>query len=382
MIILEHDAKELLAIQGIPVPGGVMLRQPPKYTDGEEDAGPWLVKVQIPGIELVEGQSSVVARNAREVANAATRLLSSAISGQDVVAVRVEQKLDAAHHAYLRFDCDANNAGVRVSVAPGNASLGKVAPKTVKTDTAVPDPSALIACAGRLAAMLPAEIRNQVSAAARMLAPLYFGYEAISIEIDPLMIFDDGSWIVGDVDMRIDENALFRHPELIALMDRRGDSYLDVRHRRELGFDFSVVDQNGYVGILTNGTALALYLINALYARGLAPYNFIDLRANRITDGSDCLATALGRIADGPKVRAVLINLDSGGTDISAIAEAVLSALEKSPINVPAVIRLTGPDSAQAERQLARSGAAISIAPDLDGAFELVRHHVADKVSP
>ena len=187
--------------------------------------------------------------------------------------------------------------------------------------------------------------------------------------------------MVGNVEMQIDENALFRHPELISLMDRRGDSYLDNRKRRELGLDFSVVDDEGNVGLLTNGTALALFLMEELRARKLRPYNYIDLRASRITDGSECLKTAIDWILAGSKVRTVLINLVSGASEIDAIAKAIGETLKQMPPDIPIVIRLAGNDPDIAKAHFDDIDADITLVSDLEAALQLVERQASLQAS-
>ncbi len=386
MIVVEHDAKELLAVQGVPMPGGIMLRQVPKYDrEGDEPAGPWLIKPQIPDAGPGNRPTYTTARNAREVAEAARQWLGNKYNGHTISAVRVERKLIAAHRAYLSFECDPTDIGIRVSVGFGDAgdTASPVLPDTaLESETTVPDPNAVLACAARLADQLPETIRDQVHAAARTLIPLFFGYEAIVLEIDPLMVFEDGSWMVGNVEMQIDENALFRHPELISLMDRRGDSYVDSRKRRELGLDFSVVDDKGNVGLLTNGTALALFLMEELRARKLRPYNYIDLRASRITEGSDCLKTAIDLILAGSKVRTILINLVSGASEIDAIAKAIGETLKQMRLDIPIVIRLAGNDPEIAKPHFDDIDTDITLLSDLEAALELVERQASLQASP
>ncbi len=385
MIVVEHDAKELLAVQGVPLPGAILLRQVPKYDGGGgEPAGPWLVKPQISGAGSSTPPENITAHNAREIADATRQWLGSDYNGHEVSAVRVERKLIGEHRAYLCFECDPIDIGVRVSVGfagAGDTSM-KVPPETTRaTDSMPPDPTAVIAGATRLADQLPETVRAQVAAAARMLTPLFFGYEAIRIEINPLTIFEDGSWMVGDVGMEIDENALFRHPELISLMDRRDDNYADTRRRRQLGLDFSVVDEQGEIGLLTNGTALALHLMAEFRSRNLRPYNYIDLRASRIVEGSDCLKTAMERIVAGPNVRVALINLVSGNSDIDVIAKTLAETLQHLSIEIPVIVRLAGLEPDRAKSYFGDLKTNVVLAADLATALQLVERRAPTQAS-
>jgi succinyl-CoA synthetase beta subunit len=386
MIVVEHDAKELLAVQGVPVPGGVMLRQVPKYDGaGDEPAGPWLVKPQIPDSGNSRRPDNITAHNAREIAEATKRWIGEDFLGHTISSVRVERKLIADQRAHLSFVCDPIDIGIRIGVGFGGSgdTAAPVLPgTTLNIDTAAPDPAAVVACATRLADHLPDAVRAQVAAAARMLTPLFFGYEALRMEVDPLMIFEDGSWMVGNVQMQIDENALFRHPELVSLVDRRGGNYLDVQRRRKLGLDFSVVDENGQIGLLTNGTALALLVMGELRARKLSSYNYIDLRASRIIEGSECLKTALEWIIAGPNIRSVLINLVSGNSDINVIAETLAQTLDKLATEMPVVLRIAGLRTEMAKKYFGGLKTNIAVVSDLETALDLVEQQAAIQATP
>lgn len=379
MIVVEHDAKELLAVQGIPIPGGVLLRQVPKYDETvDEPAGPWLVKPQVPDLEHNRRPDNITASNAREVAEAANKWLGNEFNGHKVSAVRVERKLIAAHRAYLCFNCDPINIGVRVRLGFGGAgdTATPVEPDTsFVTDSTAPEPTAVVACVDRLSDQMPDAVRAQVNAAAGMLTPLFFGYEAIRLQIDPLMIFEDGGWMVGNVELQIDENGLFRHPELISLMDRRGDNYSEIQRRRELGLDFSVVDENGQIGLLTNGAALTVFLMAEFRSRNLSAYNYIDLRPSYIIEKSECLKTAMDQIIAGPNIQTVLINLVGVNSDIEVIAKTLAQTLRQLPLEIPVVVRLAGLEPDAAKKYFDGSNSNITLVSDLETALQLVERH-------
>lgn len=356
-----------------------MLRQVPKYDETADDpAGPWLVKPQIPDLGHNRRPDNITAQNAREVAEAANKWLGREFKGHTVSAVRVERKLIAAHRGYLCFECDPIDIGVQVRLGfdgAGDTATPVEPDESFMTDTTTPDPTAVVACVDRLSQEMPDTVRAQVNAAAGMLTPLFFGYEAIRLEIDPLMIFEDGSWMVGNVEMQIDENGLFRHPELISLMDRRDDNYSDIQRRRELGLDFSVVDKNGHIGLLTNGTALTVFLMAELRSRNLSPYNYIDLRPSFIIEGSECIKTAMDQIIAGPNIQTVLINLVGVNSDIEVIAKALAQTLRQNPSEIPIVVRLAGLDPDAATKIFDGSNSNITLASDLDTALQLVERH-------
>jgi succinyl-CoA synthetase beta subunit len=206
-----------------------------------------------------------------------------------------------------------------------------------------------------------------------MLAPLYFGYEAMLLEIDPLTILRDGSWAVGDVRLAIDENALSRHPELISLVERRDYSYADTRRLRRYGVDYRVLDPDGTVGTIAFGAGLAAALLDELIARGLGPYNFMD--AGRAAQGplDEALNAALGWLQDGAALRCILVAAGDGAVDLTQFAAQLAAALAGQPgFKLPLVARLTGTGAGAAGAILQQAYGPIQLEPQLDDALDLV----------
>ena len=367
MLFLEHDAKELLAIQGVPIPGGVRLAQVPTVGGVAEDgdSGPWIVKPQVLAAGALRAPHDIAARTNQEIADATAALLEKTIGGQPVRSVYVEQQMFPQSEAYLSFRCDPPTAGIRIEMnAGGEDSLGEVV---------APDPNAVIACVNRLSTSLPSPARSCIAAAGRMLAPLYFGYEAMLLQIDPLMVLRDGSWAVGDVRLAIDENALFRHPELISLVERRDYSYGDTRRLRRYGIDYRVLDPNGTVGMIAFGAGLAAALLDELIGRGAMPYNFMD--AGRAAHGAldEALAAALGWLQDGAALRCILVAAGDGAVDLTEFAAQLAAALAGRPgFRTPLVARLTGTGAGAAGAILQQAYGPIQLEPQLDAALDLV----------
>jgi succinyl-CoA synthetase beta subunit len=367
MLFLEHDAKELLAIQGVPIPGGVRLAQVPTVAGAAEDggSGPWIVKPQIFAGAAERAPHDIAARTNQEIADATAALLDKSIGGQHVRAVYVEQQMFSQSEAYLSFRCDPQTAGIRIEMnAGGEESLSEVV---------APDPNAVIACVNRLSTSLPGPARGCIAAAGRMLAPLYFGYEAMLLEIDPLTILRDGSWAVGDVRLAIDENALSRHPELISLVERRDYSYADTRRLRRYGIDYRVLDPEGTVGMVAFGAGLAAALLDELTTRGLGPYNFMD--AGRAAQGplDEALAAALGWLQDGAALRCILVAAGDGAVDLTEFAAQLATALAGRPdFKLPLVARLTGAGAGAAGAIVQQAYGPIQLEPQIDAALDLV----------
>ena len=370
MIVLEHDAKELLAVQGFPVPGGIQLAQAPQYDteNADEKAGPWVVKPQIPIGWTTPDGGVKYARSPKDVADMTAAYLGSRIDGHTVHMVRVERAMDPVSTARLSFELDPQFAGIRICVAAGDKT------DTVRaTEVVVPDPNAVATCVDRLTPQLPEDRRNSVTAAARQLAPMFFGYEALLIEIDPLLIFADGTWAAGDVKMAIDENALFRHPELISLIERRNLAYRETIQKRAFGITHIPIDPDGTVGLISTGAGLAMQLVGELRDRGLAPFNFLDAGMDVLDEDPAPLTEAFRWLQEAPNLKAILITAVAGATDLMKLSSGLVSALTSDPkMKTPIVVCLRGTDADAATAALEAIADRVSLAREIDAAIDLI----------
>lgn len=360
MIVLEHDAKELLAVQGVPVPGGIQLTQVPKYDLEQEDeqAGPWLIKPQVESLDRIAAADIAVAATRKAIADECGKLLGTQINGHRVNSVRVERQITSDTTGFLSFSCDPIVPGIRVAVAAGGDRRGT---DTTSQEVAAPDPSAVVACVSRLAATLPETLRDPIVAAATQLAPLYFGYEALQIEIDPLVVLPDNTWVAGDVLMIIDECALFRHPELIAMIERRDFAYDAVRRKRTYGLDYLVLDPSGDIGTLTAGQGLGALLVDDMRQQGLKPYNYLEADAATLIDTPASIVEAFRLLSEADMLKAILITVLEDESDLAELTGLLAQSLAQTPdLTCPVVLRLTGPD--------AESGGALlgNLRPNID----------------
>lgn len=372
MLLLEQDAKELLAIQGIPIPGAIRLAQVPAVGPVEDGgkSGPWIVKPQILSAAAASAASAVIATTNEEVAAAAAAMLNNTIGGQTVRSVLVERQMTARGAAYLSFRCDPQSAGIRIGLRAGDAAL--------LSETVAPDPTAVIACVNRLSASLPVEARACVVEAGRMLAPLYFGYEAALLEIDPLTILPDGTWAVGDVRLAIDENALFRHPELVSLVDRRDYAYGDVRRLRAQGIDLRVLDPGGTIAAIAVGAGHCACLLDEMMARGLRPHSFMDAGPAALDGAPERLCAAIDWLEEAASLRCVLLAAGDGAVDLAAFAGQLAAALAQRPgFATPVVVRLAGAGAGAAGAILQQAYTHADLEPDIGAALDRAAAHAA-----
>jgi len=378
MMLLEHDAKEILRGRGLPVPSAVLVKAGAAHAP---IAAPVVVKAQVPVGGRGKAGGIIMCRSAAEAETALTRLLGSRIKGHEVRACRCETPVAFVTEAYLSFIIDPGAGAVRVlmSAAGGVDVESEEARAALLSATAPAEAGALRDAAARLSARLPDTIRAAVSEAAALLAEAFVALDATLLEINPLFVAADGGWTVGDAKMVLDDNALDRNSVLAQLITNHPDLYPEAALKREQGFDYVELDHDGDIGLVTTGAGLSMQLIDELTARGLRPFNFCDIRTGGFRGEPDRLIEVLRRIADGPWIRAVLINFFAGSTDLAEIARLLIIALERTPqLTAPITARMIGNNFDAARAIIAAAGDPIRVETDLERAIDVAAAHVRE----
>ena len=386
MLLFEHDAKELLAIQRVPVAGGIRLERVhrPEVTPSDEPSGPWIVKPQVLGGTPNLAAHVVTARSQAEISEAAGSLLNAKIDGRTVHCVWIERKFEATAQTSLRFECDPPSGGIRISLGPvvEASDSGRGSDGEEQSLNVMPDPIAVIAGVNRLAASLSGPAHDCIVEAGKMLSPLYFGYEATLMEIAPFMLLPDGGWIVGDVRLAIDEKALFRHPELLSLVERHETAYREVRERRRFGVYECQVDPDGTVAAVSAGIGHGSFLIDELKERGLSPYCLMAAGVSALNQSEQAVCHILERLDDVPSVRCLMASITGDMVDLPQVARHFSTALtERDSRPVPIVMRLIGDDADEAKAILREAAPSILIEDRLETAVDSLIENVMEGVS-
>lgn len=372
MMLLEHDAKELLAGRGIAVPSGFLVTAEAIAETSLPLSFPLIVKAQIAtggrgkagGIRRVESRDTLQ--------RVLIDLQGFVIKGHTVRACRVEEPIAGAE-SYLSFSLDASrgrlnclmsaDGGVDVETHADDGAL-------LAADCAF-TPEGALATTLDLARGLPEPVRDAIRSAAPALIFAFFDLEATLLEINPLFVRPDGSWVAGDVKLIIDDNALARHPDLVDLVLSRSIEYPEMALKLESGFDFIELDPDGEIGLVTTGAGLSMQLIDELGARGYSAFNFCDIRTGQLRGDPTRLIQVLRWIAAGRNVRSVLINFFAGITHLGEISHLLVAAMKAVPeLRAPIVARLIGNGYDEAVAVLAASGTALRVEPDLDKAID------------
>ena len=364
MLLIEADGKTLFAEQNIPVPAGIVVTDVVPPLSGE---GPWMAKAQVP----VGGRGKVggiVRCNSRaEIEAAVAGMLDSRLKGHTVTACLVEAAA-VGQERYLAVMVDPASYGLRViysarggiEVEQSGSAEGRLCP---------PHPGAVAEALAELIADEPIAWRGQVAAIGKALASLLLEKELALAEINPLFVAESGC-VAGDAKVVVDLNAVDRQPRIASLIAARPEIYADANRKIAEGFDYVELDPDGAIGLVTTGAGLSMMLIDELTARGARPLNFCDIRTSQMRGSPARLIRVLQWITARPSVRAVLVNIFAGITDLGEFAGLLAAAIQASPgLRVPVVARLVGRNAAEAQRILCQAQPGMLVTEDLEQAL-------------
>ncbi len=367
MNIHEYQAKELLAAQGIPVPMGEVATTPEQAEAiARKLGGAVVVKAQVHAGGRGKAGGVKLANTPEEAREKAQAILGLVIKGLPVEKVLIAPAEDIASEAYVGIIMDrASKAPVWMVSAAGGIDIEEVAhtnPEKI-TKLAVDTRYGFLPHqAYYLATKLYSDVKQQ-RAAAKILQQLYTAFieaGASLAEINPLITTPDGTVKAIDAKFNIDDNELFRRPEIEALRDESSEEPAEVT-AREANLTFIKLDGN--VGCVVNGAGLAMATMDLVKYYGGEPANFLDIGGS---SNPEKVVNALKIITGDENVKAILFNIFGGITRTDDVANGIVTATKQIDIKVPIVIRLTGTNEEIAVKILADAG--FSAMTDMDEA--------------
>jgi succinyl-CoA synthetase beta subunit len=355
--IHEYQAKEILARHGVPVNAGEVADTPEQARAIAERIGKMVVvKAQV----LVGGRGKAggvkLAKTPDEAEEKARAILGMDIKGITVQRVLVADAADIAQEYYFSVVLDrARHAPIYMASAAGGMEIEEVARTNPELILRVPvDPLiGFTEYQARGIAFdmgLPTELVDQFVKVAHGLYDAFIASDASLAEVNPLVRTPDGTLLAIDAKMSLDDNALYRHPDLEALRDPNEDNPVE-REAREVGLSYVKLD--GTIGCMVNGAGLAMATMDAVKQHGGDPANFLDVGGGA---NEERVTTAMRLILSDPKVVAVLINLFGGITRGDVAARGILAGIQAVQTDVPIVIRLSGTNSEEGRAILAEAG--------------------------
>lgn len=354
MKLHEYQSKQLFARYQVPIPRGRVASTPDEAAQiAEELGGRVVIKSQV----LVGGRGKAggirLAKNPAEAAEIASQVLAMEIKGLPVRKVLVDEAVGITKEIYLGITNDrAARRPVIMASSAGGVDIEEVAANTPEKIIRVHiDP--LLGLRDYqtrdLAASidLPRSFTRAFSAIAQGLWQAYSENDATLAEINPLVITADNRLLAVDGKMDIDDNAMFRHPDLNEMRDPAEEDVLEVEARK---YGLSYISLDGEVGCMVNGAGLAMATMDIIKLCGGQPANFLDIGGGA---SAEKVAAALRIILADPKVKVVLFNIFGGITRCDEVARGVLAALQEVKTDVPMVARLVGTNAEEGLRLLA-----------------------------
>ena len=381
MKIHEYQAKAILARYGVPVPQGEVVFD----ADGARAAaeklggGTVVVKAQIHAGGRGKGGGVKVVKGSQEARAAADKMIGMDLvtyqtgpRGQKVQRVLVEQGLRIARELYLGLVLDrTTERPVMMVSSEGGVEIEKVAeehPDRIFKAFIHPAIGLSAYQTRQLAFALGLE-GAQIGQASKLMAAIYDafkGTDASLVEINPLIVTEDGNLLALDAKMNFDDNALYRRPDIKDLRDLSEEDPLEIEASK---FSLNYIKLDGTIGCMVNGAGLAMATMDIIKLAGGEPANFLDVGGGA---NAEQIKNAFRILMADTAVRAVLINIFGGILRCDVLAEGVMAAVKELGVPVPIVIRMEGTNVEKGKQMLRESGLNFTTADDMNEAAQKV----------
>ena len=381
MNIHEHQAKALLAGFGVPVPRGeAAFTVDEAVTAAEALGGPvWVVKAQIHAGGRGKAGGVKVVSSLDDVRQTADTILGKTLvthqtgpQGREVKRLYIEEGCDIGDELYLSLLVDRGSSRVTIiASSEGGVDIEEVAASQPERILSVDiDPATglqphhcrrlanVMGISGATAKQLPKFLAGLVDA--------FTTLDASLVEINPLVVTGSGDLLALDAKMSFDDNALYRHADVMKLRDLAEEDPAEVRASE---FDLNYIKLDGNIGCMVNGAGLAMATMDIIQLRGGTPANFLDVGGNATTER---VTEAFKIILSDASVKGILVNIFGGIMRCDIIAEGVVTAARTLGLDKPLVVRLEGTNVEEGKRIMAESGLAIIPADNLADAADKI----------
>ena len=381
MKIHEYQAKELLRKYGVVTPRGIPCFTVDEAVAAAEKLGGkvWVVKAQIHAGGRGKGGGVKVAKSPAEVKSYAGSILGMQLKthqtgpeGQKVRRLLIEEGADIKKELYVGMVVDRGTQRVvLMASSEGGMDIEEVAANTPeKIHKVAIDPIRGLtdAEAGDVARKIgvPDASLPQAQALLQALYKAFDETDASLAEINPLILTGDGKIVALDAKIDFDGNALFRHPDIVALRDLDEEDPAEVEASKH---DLNYIQLDGNIGCLVNGAGLAMASMDIIKLYGGSPANFLDVGGSATAEK---VTEAFKIMLRNPELKAILVNIFGGIMKCDVIAQGVVAAARQVSLNVPLVVRLEGTNVDLGKKILAESGLPIISANNMDDAAQKV----------
>src|SRR5467141_3719471 len=356
MKLLEFQAKEVLASLGIPIPAGRVAHTPDEAAEACSALGPVAVKAQVPVGGRGKAGGIKLASTPEQARAAAEQIIGMDIKGFKVPLVYCESALEIAREIYLGITVDRDaRANILILSAKGGMDIEHVADESPESIARLyPNPwrgpldfelNQLVFEAGL------GELARPLSAVIKKLYRAVPDLDAITAEINPLVITKKGEIVAGDAKLETDENAAWRHKDLEERYGSVliGDPYEVEAKKRGLTY----VSLDGEIGIIGHGAGLCMSTLDLVQRAGGRAANFCDIGGGA---KAEVVANALAVILMNPRVKGVLMNVFGGITRGDEVSKGLVHARDNLRMQLPLVVRLSGTREEEGRRILKENG--------------------------
>jgi succinyl-CoA synthetase beta subunit len=374
MKIHEYQGKEIFRQFGVPTPRGFAAFSVDEALRAAQKLGGkvWVVKAQIHAGGRGKGGGVRVAKSMDEVKARAKQILGMQLvthqtgpAGQKVRRLLVEEGADIAKELYVGLVADRGTQRVvLMASSEGGMDIEEVAAKTPERIRKVfVDPQAGLADgeAREVARKIgvPEASLGEASGLLRNLYRCYWETDASLVEVNPLVVTGEGRVVALDAKLNFDDNALFRHPEIVALRDLDEEDPLEIEASK---YDLSYISLDGSIGCMVNGAGLAMATMDTIKLYGGSPANFLDVGGGATAEK---VTAAFKIMLSNPKVKAILVNIFGGIMKCDTIAAGVVAAAREVKLSVPLVVRMKGTNEDLGRKILKDSGLPIISADNM-----------------
>jgi succinyl-CoA synthetase beta subunit len=390
MNIHEYQAKQVLAKYDVPVPRGQVAYTPSEAVAAAQGLGGrlWVVKAQIHAGGRGKAGGVKLAKSLDEVEALAQQMIGMTLvthqtgpEGKLVKRVYIEEGTKISKELYLSLVVDRATSWVTFVVSTeGGMDIEEVAhshpEKIIKL--AVDPASGIQAFHARKMAFglgIPKELFGKFEYFVNAIYDAFIDTDASQIEINPLVITEDGHLLALDAKFNFDENSLFRHPDIHELRDPDEEDPLEQKAAK---FGLSYVKMDGNIGCMVNGAGLAMATMDIIQLYGGTPANFLDVGGGA---NKEKVGEAFKLILSDMNVEGILVNIFGGIMRCDIIAEGIIAAAREVNLHVPLVVRLEGTNVELGKKMLASSGLAITPADNLADAAEKIVSAVKRKAA-
>jgi succinyl-CoA synthetase beta subunit len=381
MNIHEYQAKAVLREFGVPVARGVPAFSVEEATKAAHQLGGpmWVVKAQIHAGGRGKAGGVKVVKSIEDVTKEAQRLLGSTLvthqtgpHGKQVNRLYVEEGSAIGREFYLSALVDRTTSRIAFVVSTaGGMDIEEVArtePDKIVSFSVDPA-TGVMPHHGRRAAKalgLSGDLAKQAESLVSKLYSAFVAKDMSLLEINPLVVTKTGQLLCLDAKVGFDDNALYRHADIVALRDITEEDEKEIEASK---YDLNYVALDGTIGCMVNGAGLAMATMDIIKLYGEAPANFLDVGGSA---SKEKVTAAFKIITSDHNVKGILINIFGGIMRCDVIAEGVVAAVKEVGLRVPLVVRLEGTNVKQGKEIIAHSNLNVTSADDLDDAAQKI----------